>query len=87
MVAGSNPARSTRKNKMPTLKELVAGDKQVKFVAYRKGNLHYETDCGFEFIVPIEDCDDGVFLNVDRAMFFMRYIRKQLEANKAGLEG
>ena len=57
---------------MPTLKELVAGDKQVKFEAYRKGNLHYTTDCGFEFIVPIEDCGDGVFLNVDRAMFFMR---------------
>ena len=71
---------------MPTLKELVASDNTVSFVSYRKGNLHYVTDCewAFEFIVPIEDCGDGIFLAKDRAMFFMRYIRKQLESNAEG---
>ena len=72
---------------MSTLKELVANGKRVQFVMYRKGELHYKTDDGFAFVVPVEDCGDGVFLNEDKAMLFMRYIRKQLEANEAGLAG
>ena len=64
---------------MKTLKELVANDAHVKFMFYRKGELWYTTDCGFEFPVPIEDYGDGVFLSDDRAMIFMRYIRKHLE--------
>jgi hypothetical protein len=69
---------------MSTLKELVSGDQRVHFQLYRKGYLHYKTTAGFEFVVPADDCGDGVFLNEDRAMLFMRYIRKQLEANAAG---
>lgn len=69
---------------MSTIKDLVSLGKKVNFVMYRKGELHYRTDDGFNFVVPIEDCGDGVFLNEDRAMLFMRYIRKQLEANEAG---
>jgi len=69
---------------MHTLKTLVAPTKTVKFMMYRKGELHYRTSDGFDFVVPIEDCGDGVFLADDRAMLFMRYIRKQLEANEAG---
>lgn len=65
-----------------TLKDHVKG--QVHFQFYRKGELFYKTDSGFEFTVPVEDCGDGVFLNEDKAMLFMRYIRKQLEANEAG---
>lgn len=70
---------------MFTLKELVGQGKRVSFIMYRKGQLHYKTDDGFEFVVPVEDCGDGVFLNEDKAMLFMRYIRKQLEANAEGL--
>lgn len=69
---------------MSTLKELVAGDQRVHFQLYRKGELHYKTSSGFDFVVPIEDCGDGQFLAEDKAMLFMRYIRKQLEANEAG---
>ena len=69
---------------MLTLKELVANGKKVHFVLYRKGHLHYKTDDGFEFTVPIEDCGDGVFLAEDKAILFMRYIRKQLAANAEG---
>lgn len=72
---------------MSTLKELVAGDKQVHFQFYRKGELHYMTDDGFNFVVPVSDAGDATFLASDRAMLFMRYIRKQLEANEAGLQG
>lgn len=66
---------------LPTLKEMVMGDKWVLFEFYRKGELWYVTeDEGFEFPVPIEDIGDGVFVAKDRAILFMRYIRKQLAA-------
>jgi hypothetical protein len=71
---------------MSTLKSLVSGDKRVHFQFYRKGELWYKTDDGFEFAVPVADTGDGVFLASDRAMLFMRYIRKQLEANSEGLK-
>jgi len=35
------------------------------------------------FPVPIDDTGDGTFLNEDKAMLFMRYIRKQLSAIEA----
>ena len=33
---------------------------------------------GFEFPVPINDCGDGTFLAEDKAILFMRYIRKHI---------
>jgi hypothetical protein len=71
---------------MTSLKELVGPGKTVHFQLYRKGELHYRTSDGFEFVVPVSDCGDGEFLASDKAMLFMRYIRKQLEANALGLE-
>ena len=70
---------------MSTLKELVGPGQTVHFQLYRKGELHYKTSSGFDFVVPVEDCGDGQFLAQDKAMLFMRYIRKQLEANAAGM--
>lgn len=63
-----------------TIKELVQGN-FVHFQEYRKGNLWYclEDDPSFVFPVPIDDIGDGVFKKVDRAILFMRYIRKHLE--------
>lgn len=72
---------------MSKLKALVSDGKRVHFQFYRKGELHYRTDDGFDFVVPVSDVGDGTFLSSDRAMLFMRYIRKQLEANEAGLQG
>jgi hypothetical protein len=69
---------------MQSVKELVAGGKLVHFQFYRKGELWYKTDDGFEFAVPVADAGDGVFLASDKAMLFLRYIRKQLELNEAG---
>jgi hypothetical protein len=68
---------------MLTLKELIK-DKQVHFQFYRHGDLYYKTDDGFEFTVPVSDAGDGIFLNEDKAMLFMRYIRKQLALNEEG---
>lgn len=60
------------------IKDMVSGGKKVQFMFYRQKELWYKTECGFEFPVPIEDTGDGVFLNEDKAMLFMRYIRKHI---------
>jgi len=60
------------------IKDMVSGGKKVRFLAYRQKELWYTTECGFDFPVPIDDTGDGVFLNEDRAMLFMRYIRRHL---------
>ncbi len=36
----------------------------------------------FTFPVPISDCGDGTFNAEDKAILYMRYIRKQLEEMK-----
>lgn len=73
-----------KENKMLTIKEMVSGGKKVKFQFYRAKELWYVTEDGFEFPVPVADCGDGVFLNEDKAILFMRYIRKHLESIEAG---
>lgn len=63
---------------MLTLKEMVSGGKVVNFSHYIDGNLWYKTEDGFEFPVPISDIGNATFLAQDKAMLFMRYIRKHL---------
>ena len=60
-----------------SIKEMVAG-KQVTFVRYQNKELWYVTECGFEFPVPIEDTNEAAFNAQDKAMLFMRWIRKHL---------
>jgi len=60
------------------IKDMVK-NKKVTFVRYRCGELFYTTECGFEFPVPISDTGDADFYAEDRAMLFMRYIRKHVE--------
>ena len=57
------------------LKSMVK-DKKVKFLYYRDKELWYTTECSFKFPVPIEDCETGIFKAEDKAILFMRYIRK-----------
>lgn len=61
------------------IKEMVKGGKKVNFQYYRKGELWYRTENGFMFPVPISDTEDGTFLNEDKAMYFMKYIQKQIK--------
>ena len=61
-----------------SIKDMVSNGKRVHFMFYRQKELWYKTECGFEFPVPIEDTGDGVFMNEDKAILFMRYIRKHL---------
>lgn len=66
-----------------SIKDLVK-DKKVYFQYYREGELWYQTDDEFEFPVPISDIGNAIFLNEDKAILFMRYIRKHLDfLNKA----
>jgi hypothetical protein len=64
---------------MLSIKDMVKNNKKVFFKFYRQKELWYSTEDGFEFPVPIEDAGDGIFLNEDKAMLFMRYMRKHLE--------
>ena len=61
------------------IKDLVKDNKKVRFICYKQGVMIYTTECGFTFPVPIDDCGDGTFLAEDRAMLFMRYIRKHIK--------
>jgi hypothetical protein len=68
------------------IKEMVKDGKTVAFIYYKDSELWYQTECGFEFPVPITDTGNATFLARDKAMLFMRYIRKHismLEAAKA----
>ncbi len=63
---------------MYTLKDHVRG--VVNFSHYFDGNLWYETNTtNFLFPVPISDIGTATFKATDRAMLFMRYIRKHME--------
>ena len=61
------------------IKDMVKNNKKVTFVRYRKGNLYYKTECGFEFPVPVSDTGDGEFLKEDKALTYMRWIRKHIQ--------
>lgn len=63
---------------MNGLKDMVRDNKKVVFDFYRQGELWYKTECGFAFPVPISDTGTGIFLREDKALLFMRYIRKHL---------
>ncbi len=60
-----------------SIKDMIKS-KRVKFKFYKDGELIYETEDGFEFPVPINDADSATFLAEDKAIFFMRYIRKHM---------
>ena len=61
-----------------SIKEMVKDNKQVKFVFYRNKECWYTTECGFEFPVPIEDVGNATLFSTDKALLFMRYIRKHI---------
>ena len=67
-----------------TIKDMVANGQTVSFDRYTKGELWYRTSCGFEFPVPVSDTQDGVFQATDKAIMFMRYIRKHMADIQAG---
>lgn len=69
---------------MLSLKDMVSSGKKVKFLKYFDGDLWYSTEDGFEFPVPISDCGNATMLDEDKAIMFMRYIRKHIEVIDSG---
>ena len=67
---------------MNTLKDMVKDNKKVFFSFYRDKELWYKTECGFEFPVPIFDIGNATFMAEDKALLFMRYIRKHMDILK-----
>lgn len=64
---------------MTSIKDMVKDGQKVKFQFYKQNELWYKTETGFDFPVPISDTGDGIFLAEDKAMFFMRYIKKHIK--------
>lgn len=70
------------KDDMTVLKGRVQGE--VEFDHYRDSILWYKCNDGYVFPVPLKDTttDQGnspIFLNRDKAIYFMRWIRKSME--------
>lgn len=69
-------------NKYPTIKHLVKG-REAFFIYYFDKELwygiEYEVDKFFVFPVPVEDIGTAKFLAADKAILFMRYIKKHLK--------
>lgn len=61
------------------MKEMVSSGKKVKFVRYQNKELWYKTECGFEFPVPLSDTGEAAFIAEDKALLFMRWIRKHVD--------
>ncbi len=55
-------------------------NKIVRFQYYRDGNLWYVTEDDYHFPVPIADIGNATFLAEDKAILFMRYIRRHMKA-------
>jgi hypothetical protein len=70
-----------RSNQMSELKRHVMGE--VHFEFYRDGNLWYRSDSGLSFPVPVDDVGTATFKRDDKALLFMRYIRKFLAIRAA----
>lgn len=61
------------------IKEAVMNNRKVTFSYYRDGALWYITHFGDLFSVPIDDIGNATFLAEDKALLFMRYMRKYNE--------
>jgi len=79
-AVGSNPTPSAKEKRRTNMniKDMVKDNKQVTFDHYRDGDLFYRTECGFVFPVPISDVGNATLLKQDKALLFMRYIRKHI---------
>lgn len=60
---------------------MVKDGKKVKFIYFKIDELWYETECGFKFPVPLirEEIGEATFLAEDKAILFMRYIRRHIK--------
>ena len=73
------------------IKELIK-DNRVNFDSYRQGNFYYRItdrklsaiegkDIAYLFIVPVDDIGAATLLSEDKAITFMRWIRRAIGKN------
>jgi hypothetical protein len=67
---------------MNDIKLMVKNDRVVRFVRFKDQEFIYITECGFEFPVPLADIGKAELLAEDKAILFLRYIRKHIETRK-----
>lgn len=60
----------------------VAAKHQVFFSHYASGSLWYKTRDGVLFPVPISDTGDATFRNVDKGIYFMRWMKAWNKENE-----
>ena len=63
---------------MHNIKDLVSNGKVARFVYYRDQALHYETEDGFLFPIPIGETGSATYNKEEKAMLLLRYIRKHV---------
>ena len=63
---------------MYNIKNMVSNGKVARFAYYRDQALHYKTEDGFLFPVPVDDAGSGTFNTEEKAILLMRYIRKHV---------
>lgn len=68
---------------MHDLKGRVKG--QVEFSHYQDGNLVYRCEDGFDFPVPVSQCGTARFLNKDKGILFMKWIKKHSDLAVRGV--
>jgi len=63
------------------IKRAVTPGRLVEFVYAFDGDLWYKTDFGELFAVPLTDIKGATFYAKDKAIVFMRWMRKHNEAH------
>lgn len=62
------------------LKDMVANDDTVSLDYYQRGQFHFtHTKTGLRFAVDTAEFGEGKVLAVDKAMFYMRWLRPVVE--------
>ncbi len=62
---------------MGLLTDRVKGN--VTLVKYQAGVLWYRTDDGYSFKVAISETGTAAFLPIDKGIYFMRWIKAQMD--------
>jgi len=69
---------------MIDIKRAVSARRVVSFSHYCNGELWYMTEHGDRFPVPVSEAGTATFNNTEKAILFMRYMRKWNAAIKEG---
>ena len=58
--------------------EHVSEGQMARFIQFFDNEFWYRTDSGFDFPIPYADAKGATFLATDKAIYFMRWVRKHM---------